>query len=353
MEKTSPRSKSTKITTSPVSINNTPPRPPRPEFFDKSILSCSPSKADDNSDSPPSSKTHIEIPPKPEHVRRKSILLTSKGSPEIKIKRLYSKSTVFESSPVRFDNDNHENCEKKDTDIKAESTPILAPSSHKSPLIRRKKSSSSSRDKESPKNDSNHDDVLDERGRRFTEGKPRTSDFYNLGVNEKKSKLSFKGFTKGIKELFPSKQHENSNNNTNNSPPQTYDEGVSMIFMLWISNKRPIQKWNKIDLSIVPSDILSIVNVSILDDGHHVEFGEQIHTEEQNEESKIIKSNITTHFQEEEGAIDVAFKSEYIPFYTFYLYPIDHTHFVGYDEDTRSHWIISVEDKPTDRKSVV
>lgn len=168
---------------------------------------------------------------------------------------------------------------------------------------------------------------VDDKGRRFVEGKPRDVDYYKLGIDApEKKKRSLKGFAKGLRDLLPSRSHSDEANIL----ASIKDVDENALNAIWVSTKREPLKWKEFDTSNVPQDLVKLIDLSVLKEGFHVEFGE----------------NST-------NSLELGHKTEYVSYYTSYLYVVDHVHYLGYDEETTLHWIISVEIIPKNKREFV
>lgn len=180
---------------------------------------------------------------------------------------------------------------------------------------------------------------IDDKGRRFTEGKPRDSNYYNLSFDipdkKKDSKISFKGFAKGLKDLLPSRGHAETASLIN---PIAEDD---VDLAIWPTSTREIRKWEAFDESAIPKESLSMVDLCVLKEGFHIEFGKSLDkSPESNSDAPTTQTTELSH------------NREYVPYFTTYLYENEHTHFAGYDEETDMYWIITIEEKSKTRNQV-
>lgn len=176
---------------------------------------------------------------------------------------------------------------------------------------------------------------IDDKGRRFTEGKPRDSNYYTLGLEiipekKKDSKYSLKGFAKGLKDLLPSRSNSETHGVT------FIDENVDLTN--WPTLNREIKKWDEFVSSDVSKEYLSMVDLCVLKEGFHVEFGEEL----------LNKPNISNS-EEVNATPTLAHSNEYVPYFTAYLLDTDHVHYLGHDEETDMYWVMSIEEKTKTR----
>lgn len=111
-----------------------------------------------------------------------------------------------------------------------------------------------------------------------------------------------------------------------------------VIVGLWNSKKREVKEWKDFDPNSVPEENLCLLDQLVLKDGFHFECGEK----------EMSENNLAKYI---DHSNDYAFdhSDEYVPYYSTYLYPVEHNNYIGYDEESDTYWIISIESKPFSR----
>ncbi|XP_049849037.1 uncharacterized protein LOC126317105 [Schistocerca gregaria] len=174
---------------------------------------------------------------------------------------------------------------------------------------------------------------IDEKGRQFTVGKPRDSSYYMLNIEEptnnnywsilskNKSIAAVGNFAKGI-----------AKNLSKNRASLELGEGDAYHGQGddWDMPRRAESHWQMPCLDRTSKEVQSLVDMSVLDEGYHIELGVP-----------------GTSFPE---TLSLDYESEYTPYYGKYIYNVNHVNYIGHDEENDTYWVVSIESLNRNRR---
>jgi hypothetical protein len=176
---------------------------------------------------------------------------------------------------------------------------------------------------------------VDERGRIVTAGKPRSQDYYQLDLaaldldtGKKKSSgigLKLGSLAKGIANSVKPKRSPSE------SSLEASDEGELVDTTGWPTAKRVKLEWPELVCTGVSEDNLKMIDQSVLKDGFHIELGDPTVT--------AMRTSLTLDHS-----------GEYVSHYHDVLYGLDHSNYVAYDDEADMYWIVSIEEKPKNKR---